>query len=557
MRPFSANFVVRLLHLLLLFSALLAARGAMAFGIIDGPPEPDTSPPTLGITSPAEGAVFENGSVTVQGWATDDPGVSALVSGLKSVQIRVDTLYAAGEYQTIMEPGWWIERAWWSTNVALSGGRNLIRVRAFDGGGLSTEVTRTVYLYQQWPLNLSITGSGTVSPIVNGQLLTEGERYELTAISTAGNSFLGWTGDVTSEARTISFVMQTNITLHATFVPSPFGPAAGNYQGVFYGEDDWHTKDAGLFSASVTRDGVFTASIRFSDVCYVTGGTKCSVSGVLSANGNYEGTMTGSGIRLRLHLDPETRVMTGFVQYTIGTTELSGELRAVRAAFNSKTNPTSLAGTYTLLMPGSDPSSSAPAGCGFCSVKVSRSGGITILGNLADGSAFSQKTILSEQGDWPFYASIKGGGLTSGWITFSNDVSGDIAGQVRCIRPSQHKLYLSGYETQMAVIGSAFRFNSGMPVLNLTNGQARFSSGNLWQSFTNRISLDPKGKCVNLSENKLSLTFSSSTGTFKGTVVDPASGRPVSFKGAVLQKFNLGGGYFPGISEAGLVWIEP
>jgi len=118
----------------------------MASVIIIGPPEPDTQPPTLGITSPAEGAVFENGSVTVQGWASDDPGVSALVSGLDRIQIRVDTLYAAGEYQTIMEPGWWIEKAWWSTNVALAGGRNLIRVRAFDGGGLSTEVTRTVYL---------------------------------------------------------------------------------------------------------------------------------------------------------------------------------------------------------------------------------------------------------------------------------------------------------------------------------------------------------------------------------------------------------------------------
>src|SRR6185369_13003683 len=103
MRPFSANFVVRLLLPLLLFSVLLAARGAMASVIIIGPPEPDTQPPTLGITSPAEGAVFENGSVTVQGWASDDPGVSALVSGLDRILIRVDTLYAAGEYQTIME----------------------------------------------------------------------------------------------------------------------------------------------------------------------------------------------------------------------------------------------------------------------------------------------------------------------------------------------------------------------------------------------------------------------------------------------------------------------
>ncbi|HXU75129.1 MAG TPA: hypothetical protein VN794_01100, partial [Methylomirabilota bacterium] len=65
------------------------------------------------------------------------------------------------------------------------------------------------------------------------------------------------------------------------------------------------------------------------------------------------------------------------------------------------------------------------------------------------------------------------------------------------------------------------------------------------------------GKCVNLSENKLSLTFSSSAGTFKGTVVDPATGGPVSFKGAVLQRFNLGGGYFRGTNESGLVWIEP
>ena len=51
---------------------------------------------------------------------------------------------------------------------------------------------------------------------------------------------------------------------------------------------------------------------------------------------------------------------------------------------------------------------------------------------------------------------------------------------------------------------------------------------------------------TNLSDNKLSLTFSPSTGLFSGKVMDPNSSMLIPFKGAVLQKENSAFGWFPG-----------
>ena len=68
--------------------------------------------------------------------------------------------------------------------------------------------------------------------------------------------------------------------------------------------------------------------------------------------------------------------------------------------------------------------------------------------------------------------------------------------------------------------------------------------------------LDAKGKVLNQGANKLSLSVSKSSGTFGGSVTPPDGGKPVSFKGALLQKQNVGSGFFLGTNASGRVLLQ-
>ena len=58
------------------------------------------------------------------------------------------------------------------------------------------------------------------------------------------------------------------------------------------------------------------------------------------------------------------------------------------------------------------------------------------------------------------------------------------------------------------------------------------------------------------STNKTSLTFTLPTGLFKGSVTN-ANPKTISFNGVVLQKQNLGCGYFLGTNQSGRVQLRP
>src|SRR5205823_6330909 len=73
-------------------------------------------------------------------------------------------------------------------------------------------------------------------------------------------------------------------------------------------------------------------------------------------------------------------------------------LLANRAVFNSKTNPSPFAGSYTLVLPGTNDVPSLPAGDGYGTVRVSAAGLARFAGALADGTKFSQGTALSRHG---------------------------------------------------------------------------------------------------------------------------------------------------------------
>jgi len=94
----------------------------------------DGADPTIGITSPADGAHVTNPRLRVTGTAQDNIGV-------RKVELAVNT----GAWKQIWS-GRWQKSIAWLGHVMLVSGENVIHARATDMAGRTTEITRTVSL---------------------------------------------------------------------------------------------------------------------------------------------------------------------------------------------------------------------------------------------------------------------------------------------------------------------------------------------------------------------------------------------------------------------------
>jgi hypothetical protein len=92
-------------------------------------------------------------------------------------------------------------------------------------------------------------------------------------------------------------------------------------------------------------------------------------------------------------------------------------------------------------------------------------------------------------------------------------------------------------------------------VLNITNGVLSLSGGNLSQASDNNVTLG-SGSKVTSAGNKVTLNFLLSSGVFSGTFMEPGTTHRTTFGGAVLQKANVGAGYFPGTNDNGRVMFQ-
>jgi hypothetical protein len=67
--------------------------------------------------------------------------------------------------------------------------------------------------------------------------------------------------------------------------------------------------------------------------------------------------------------------------------------------------------------------------------------------------------------------------------------------------------------------------------------------------------MDPSGKIS--GQNKLNLTITTSSGSFKGSLMNPLTGKAIPFNGVVLQKQNIGCGFFLDGDQSGNVYFGP
>jgi hypothetical protein len=401
---------------------------------------------------------------------------------------------------------------------------------------------------------LLISGNGTLAPSRTAKALQAGRKYTLTAVPAKGSVFAGWTsnGILVASAPKYTFIVESNVVLQAGFIPNPFTSVAGNYHGLFYVTNDAAEESSGSFVATVTGAGAYSAKLRL-------GAGNYSFSGAFSAIGATSKSIARSGlapITVELQLGLTNGPLAGTISAGAWTADLVAD-----ADVYSKTNPAPQAGKYTLLIPGSENASTQPGGNGFGAVIVSQTGNVTFSGTLGDGTPVSSTSIISSEGQWPLYVSLYGGnGSILGWLTFTND--GAISGQTGWFKlhEAAAKLYPGGFTNSSEVMGSAYQYTNGLPLLGFSQGQLVLTNGDLSTGLIDPIGLAPEIEAASQSAANppaAKLAFKNSTGQFKGSVMNPATGKPIAVNGVVLQNQNLGAGCFLGANESGSVILSP
>lgn len=523
----------------------------------------DTTPPKVTITSPAAGAKLTNSTVTVKGTASDNVAVAF-------VQYRLENADGTNDYQDANG-----SNAWNAMVTGLIPGLNTIRVRAFDtSSNVSAAAARTVNFIVPSPLTLITNGIGAISPNLNGQLLDVNANYKFVAKPGPGQVLSNWVdgdGNVLGTTPVVIVTMQSNLVLTANFVPNPFIPVIGVYQGLFFDTNGPEHQSSGFYNLALASSGAFSAKVIIAGKSYSYTG-QFSAGGFASNNIVRKGLpsvsaqlqldLLGGGISGVLNSPPPGEAVPGAMRSVVEflpEVPWTAELNADRAMTNAAAD----AGRYTLVIPGADDDSNSvaqPGGDSYGALIVSATGGLNFSGALADNTAVSQKTLLLANGQWPFYVPLyTGKGSIFGWLTFSNQADSDITGTVDWFKPAQAvRFYPAGFTNSTQATGSIYQFTNTVPVLGFSNGVVWFANGNIPNDFTNQVSLGTNNVVSNLTTNNaLTLKLTASTGLFKVTAVDPDTHKTVTGSGVVLQKQNFGDGFFPGTNQVGQLFWGP
>ena len=91
------------------------------------------------------------------------------------------------------------------------------------------------------------------------------------------------------------------------------------------------------------------------------------------------------------------------------------------------------------------------------------------------------------------------------------------------------------------------------PLFSWSDGQVVLQGANLSQAVTNTFTIGANNKVT--GSNGMKLTFTTSSGTFKGSVISPDTGKPIPISGAILQNQDEGFGVFSDTNQTGRVLL--
>jgi hypothetical protein len=408
----------------------------------------------------------------------------------------------------------------------------------------------------RYPLTVLTNGLGTVEPRLSGSNLILGQMYTLVARPGANQLFSGWSGAVVASTNRLRFAMQSNLVLQANFVPDPFLPRRGSYNGLFYETNEVRHESSGFFALRLNPRGAFSANLKLAR-------ESIHFTGSFGLDGRVTRTLRRAGtnaVTVELSLDVASAPIRLRGQISDGT--WIATLLADRAISDVTTNSDVYSGAYTMSIPGSNEPTGGPEGSGFGCVRVNRKGVVRLYGELADGRPIVQAVPLSAEGCWPLYVPLylKSGSLLS-WITFTNTTTDSLHGLLSWIKPARPltRYFPNGFTNEASIVGSSFRPVAGTTncVLELTNALVVLGGGNLSGAFTNAVTLAAPNKVLNAGINTLSARINPASGTLSGSFVDPVTRRIHQFCGVILQQQRLGAGYVSGTNATGFMQLQP
>jgi hypothetical protein len=376
-----------------------------------------------------------------------------------------------------------------------------------------------------------------------------GQKYINPATAVSGTDNVAFNSDPNANTNSISSTEQVILpppvapttTNPPVIVRDTFNDVKGVYNGLIYDQQNGvSSATSGYATITTTTMGSFTAKMQL-------GGKSYSFSGQFSASGANSTTVGPWTINLQLDLHGGDVIIGQLVG---GNSTLS--LEANLNVFG-KANQTQLAGVYTIVVQGIDSS----MGNGIGTATIDSLGNVQWNMTLPDGTKLNQKTTLSKDGVWPLYAApYKNAGVVIGWIQFPGSATNGFAGKCAWTKPyGSTAPYSGGLTNAVSVWGSSYKVPP-QAFQAFGGSQVVLSGGGLSAPITNSVNW-VNNKIGNLGPHKLSLSLTPTSGLFKGTVVDPSTGKTVQFQGVLYEKGNVGLGFFSGGSQNGAVSFAP
>ncbi len=571
--------------------------------------------PTAGITTPVASPGLTSGLspflATGTAGDTERVGITRVTVSLNGAAAVDATLGAA----TFMS------RAW-SLPIQPLQGDNSLEVISYDRNGLaSLPVTRSFTFTRRYRLETSLSALGSVSvratPVsaLTSQTATTtvlpyavlpNTAVTVTATPAAGQVFSHWSSlPAGVDAFTPSFAlvmpaadMATTVT--PVFVANPFQPPAG--QGnTFYGLlrptsgvatdrsslaylTGTLTPTTGVFSGKLSHNGTvvsFVTSFYGNGISVFTVGGVSSQSLTLPNGDRFSLDYSVAGIQAQITRSSAvySSGMALRIAHTVANPVADALLNVSSMAGGVKTS-----GYYTLALPAQLQSpprdlASYPQGDGFATLTLASAGTFTVVGVLADGSAWTAAGGLVRDGQAACFAQLltpgsrtERGGTFSGTLVFDSiaagtDVTGDdliwtrpqvsqVSGSTAAALASQ--LYTAGWPSGIIVdaVGALYsRASTLQSTLGLSNvgvgasnSVLEFTDGKLVTEVRIAAISINGSSIVKIPTTNGSFTLHATassggwSGAFTPNWTSPARTRP-SFRGILLQKGTSAGGY--------------